>query len=139
MKKTIILIALITVLTGCFGKKKPDNEENKTPKKEVVEVKEKGVIENKEYSGIKIEDITFNYDGTYTNMSYNLINARSESITLGRYDVIVKDKDGNELGKLESYSPNSIEPNESLGITHSLDKDFSKAASVEFDFIGLNQ
>ena len=138
MKKAIILVGLMVALTGCFGKK-PNEEEKPTPKQEVVEVTEKGVIENKEYSGIKIEDIAFNYDGTYTNMSYNLINGRSEAITLGRYDVIVKDKDGKEIGKLESYLPNSIEPNETLGITLSLDKDFTKATSVEFDFIDLNQ
>ena len=55
MKKVLILATLLVALTGCFGK---DKEEEKKPTKEnIVEVNEKGVIENKDYSGIKIENI----------------------------------------------------------------------------------
>ncbi len=137
MKKVLILVTLLVAVTGCFGKKK--DPEKKPTDKNVVEVKEKGVIENKEYSGIKIENIKFVYDGKYTTMSFVLINSRSEAITLGRYDVIVKDAKDEELGKLESYSADEIQPNESLEISLSLDKDFSKATSADFNFITLNQ
>lgn len=135
MRKILILIALLLVLTGCFGKK---SENKKNPEKlNTVEVKEKGVIENKEYYGIRIEDIDFIFDGKYTTMSFNLINSRSEAVTLGRYDVIVSDSKGEEIGRLESYSNEEIPQGGSLEFSLSLDKDFSKASSVEFDFIDL--
>lgn len=136
MKKVLILATLLVVLTGCFGK---DKEEEKKPTKEnIVEVNEKGVIENKDYSGIKIENIKFIYDGKNSVMSFNIINSRSAAITLGRFDVIIKDAKGNLLGKLESYSPDEIQPNELLEMSLSLDKDFTKAASADFDFFSLN-
>ena len=138
MKKVIILLAVIVTLTGCFGKKK-EEEKKKSGKENIVEIKEKEIIESKEYNGIKVEDISFNYDGKYTNMSFNLINGRSEAVTIGRYDVIIKDANNEEMGKLESYLPNEMQAGESLEITLSLDKDFTKAKSAEFNFSSLNE
>lgn len=63
MKKVIILLAIIVALTGCFGKDK-NKEKTKTNKDGTVEIKEKAIIENREYQGIKIENISFNYDGS---------------------------------------------------------------------------
>ena len=138
MKKVIILLAIIVALTGCFGKKK-EEEKKKSTKENIVEIKEKAIIENREYQGIKIENISFNYDGKYTNMSFNIINGKTDAVTIGRYDVIIKDEKGEELGKLESFLPNEIQPGETLEITLSLDKDFTKAKSADFNFSSLNE
>ena len=138
MRKVLVLTLLIITLTGCFGKEKT-NEQEKPNKEKVVEIKEKGVIENKDYSGIKIENIKFIYDSEYSTMSYTIINSKSTAITIGRYDVVIKDINGNELGKLESYLPNEIQSNESQEVSLSIDKDFTKAASADFNFITLNQ
>lgn len=136
MRKILILAMILVTLTGCFGKKK---EEKKNPDAgKIIEVKEQDVIENKEYSGIKIENISFIYDGKYTTMSFTLINSRTENVTLGKYDVIVNDENGEEIGKLESYSAEEITPEGVLEFSLSIDKDYSKAKSVEFNFIDLN-
>lgn len=72
-------------------------------------------------------------------MSFNIINGKTDAVTIGRYDVIVKDEKGEELGKLESFLPNEIQSGETLEIALSLDKDFTKAKSADFNFSSLNE
>lgn len=137
MKKILILATVLLVLTGCFGKKTDEKDKKKKDNTEIIEITKEEVIQNKEYDGIKIENISFNYDGKYTNMTYTIINSKEIALNHGLYDVIVNDANGNELGRFEGYLAEDLEPNASLEMTLSLDKDFSKASSVEFDFSNL--
>lgn len=127
MKKILVLVALLFLLTGCNSDKKETS--NITNDNENV-IKEQVVDE------LKINDVSLIYDGSMSTFTANINNTSDKEISINKFEVDIKNESGNKITTLLGTGMN-IEPNSSFMITITSDIDLSKAYSIEYH-IGKN-
>ena len=127
--RNISLICLCLLLTGCFGKKKEETKKEE-PKKTVV--KSKNVIKDQTIDGIKISDVDLSVTDGASTYTAKVTNTTKKDIAVEDIDIIVKDKDGNQLVQLLGYVGGTIKPDDSKPITSSTDADLKKADSITY-------
>ncbi len=125
MKKFLVLVALLFLLTGCNSDKKETS--NITNDNENV-IKEQVVDE------LKINDVSLIYDGSMSTFTANINNTSDKEISISKFEVDVKNESGNKLTTLLGTGMN-IEANSSFMITITSDIDLSKAYSVEYHIV----
>lgn len=125
MKKFLVLVALLFLLTGCNSDKKETS--NITNDNENV-IKEQVVDE------LKINDVSLIYDGSMSTFTANINNTSDKEINISKFEVDVKNESGNKLTTLLGTGMN-IEANSSFMITITSDIDLSKAYSVEYHIV----
>ena len=125
MKKFLVLVALLFLLTGCNSDKKETS--NITNDNENV-IKEQVVDE------LKINDVSLIYDGSMSTFTANINNTSDKEISISKFEVDVKNESGNKLTTLLATGMN-IEANSSFMITITSDIDLSKAYSVEYHIV----
>ena len=125
MKKILVLVALLFLLTGCNSDKKETS--NITNDNENV-IKEQVVDE------LKINDVSLIYDGSMSTFTANINNTSDKEISISKFEVDVKNESGNKLTTLLGTGMN-IEANSSFMITITSDIDLSKAYSVEYHIV----
>ena len=125
MKKIIIIIMSIILITGCSNSKtdeknaKVNNNENIT-KEQVIgnySVSNASLVYDKGTSIFKI---------TITNTTDNILNINDFKITF-------KSESGSVITVLNGFSIDNMEPNVGLEISLDSDVDLSDAASVEYE------
>ena len=134
-KKTLIIIivaVLVLLIVGATliitnGKKAETKEENKKESKEAIT--ETGIIKDESYGGLNFTNTTLvNDNGQYT-LSIDVTNPTKADIDLEQVNIVLKDKDGNEIISLLGYIGDPVKPDETRTITSFADADLSKAAS----------
>ncbi len=133
-KKALIIIivaVLVLLIVGATliitnGKK----AETKKQKKEVKEaITAEGIIKDESYGGLNFTNTTLvNDNGQYT-LSIDVTNPTKADIDLEQVNIVLKDKDGNEIISLLGYIGDPVKPDETRTITSFADADLSKAAS----------
>ena len=143
-KLLIIVILLLIVTTGC-GKKQEtiDNSKTKVEEKKeqnentIIDNKEPGVVNEKTYDEVTIKEISFQYDGTYTTMSFVILNTTDNNIILNEFDVELLDSTGNLIGTFNGYYGKEIIKQQSKSISLEIKEDYSKATEANFVFNNL--
>lgn len=130
----IILFIIIIGITIYFLLKKEEPIDNlDTPPKE-TDIKyntNEGVIQDQNINNITFTNITCSFDGSYSLLEYTITNKTGQTINLGQYEIIVKDKDNNILANLSPYLDQDIAPNEEVATGVAIDLDLSEAQSIE--------
>lgn len=132
MKKVLLitLIASISLLSiGCGCEKKEKKKEEKT---EIKVNSEENVVKDQEVETFKMTNTSLTYDGKMSTLLTDVTNISQNKEMLKSFNIIVKDKDGNEIITLLGYIGEEIEPGEIRTITSGTDMDLSKAASIEY-------
>lgn len=132
MKKVLLIgmmgvFALTTVGCGCDKKKKEEKKDVK-----VVENTEKDVIKDQEVEVFKMTNTSLVYDGSLSTLVTDVTNTSTETQYMKSFDIIVKDKDGQEMLTMLGYIGEEIPGGETRTITSNTDMDISKAGSVEY-------
>lgn len=132
MKKVLLIgmmgvLALATVGCGCDKKKKEEEKDVK-----VVENTEKDVIKDQEVEVFKMTNTSLVYDGSLSTLVTDVTNTSTETQYMKSFDIIVKDKDGQEMLTMLGYIGEEIPGKETRTITSNTDMDISKAGSVEY-------
>lgn len=118
-KKIIIILFSIFLLTSCQKKDEKDNiEETKIPTQKTV-------------NDIIFDNIEYNYDGTYSNLSMTVHNNQDEPIVLGNFKINILDQDDNIIAQLEPHYGQEIGPNDEGELTVSIALDLSQAKDIE--------
>jgi len=138
MKKKILLIGLLLCCIGCQKQSNINTNPNATVEEPIYNTEE-DVISNKEYDGIVFSNITYYYDGEYTNVEFKVTNNKKKSIKLNYFDVVVKDKNNKEIGTFSAYYDKEINSGDSTELSVSLDADFTKAYHIEFNLKELEE
>ena len=131
MKKILIVLIGLVMVTGCGCSKKEISKEEQTIRGE--KNTNKGVIEDKVYDGL-----------TFTNTSLTTIEGKTTLITLVEnktnsdynleyFDILMKDKDGNIIETLLGYLGDTIKKGETKRIKSSTDKDVSSVVKIEYE------
>ncbi len=133
-KKALIIIivaALVLVIVGATliltKDKKQEIKETKTEEKQAIT--EADIIKDESYGGLNFTNTTLvNDNGQYT-LSIDVKNPTEADINLEQVNIVLKDKDGNEVISLLGYIGDPLKPNETRTITSFVDADLSKVTS----------
>lgn len=140
MKKKTILISTILV---CFilgiifinlflFKEIELTEETKTTSSpETIYNNNEKVVEDKTIKNITFTNIECSFDGNNSLLSYTIANKSQETVTLGEYEIIVKDKKETILANLAPRLDIELKPEESFDTGISSSIDLSSAYEIE--------
>lgn len=140
MKKKTILISAISIflilgiiLIVVFIQKqeKAPEEDNKNLTPEIIYNNNDKVVEDKNINNITFTNIECSYDGNNSLLSYTVTNKTQAPVTLGEYEIIVKDKDDKILANLVPQLDVELKPEESFDTGVSVGIDLSKAYAIE--------
>lgn len=140
MSKRLIALFLacgLILATGCGKKTNNDTNtpSNNNDKPTVVEPSantEEAIIGEKTIDGLKITNVTLISEGEQATFSADVVNITDAAIDAKSFNIIYKDKDGNEIVRLLGYIGSTIAPNESVTVTSSVEMNLSNAKSVEY-------
>ncbi len=133
-KKFLVALSLLLVVglaTGCGCSKR---QEGKKEEKENFNTNE-DVVKDQEVGELKFTNTSLKVDKNYSTLVTLVSNPTSNDIEVRIFNIYVKDKDGNEIVKLEGYVGDVIPAGESREITSNADMDLSKAASIEYEMV----
>ena len=133
-KKFLVALSLLLVVglaTGCGCSKR---QEGKKEEKENFNTNE-DVVKDQEVGKLKFTNTSLKVDKNYSTLVTLVSNPTSNDIEVRIFNIYVKDKDGNEIVKLEGYVGDVIPAGESREITSNADMDLSKAASIEYEMV----
>ena len=139
MKKKLML-ALVMLLslglvTGCgCGKKKSSSDKKKTETKTEYNTN-KGVIEDKEVSGLKLTNTSLKTSENYSTLVTSVSNPTDKDIYVRIFNIFVKDKDGNTIITLQGYVGGVVPAGQTRNITSNVDMDLSTAYKVDYELV----
>lgn len=124
MKKYLIIILCLFIVTGCMSKNKKETEikldKNGNTKEEV------------KTNDLTFNDIKLNYNGSITLLTSNIKNTTNKAKNI-KVTIILK-KDNKEVKKLNQIIEN-IEPNSNKKINVGIVGDYSEIKDVEFKIV----
>ena len=133
-KKFLVALSLLLVVglaTGCGCSKR---QEGKKEEKENFNTNE-DVVKDQEVGELKFTNTSLKVDKNYSTLVTLVSNPTSNDIEVRIFNIYVKDKDGNEIVKLEGSVGDVLPAGESREITSNADMDLSKAASIEYEMV----
>lgn len=124
MKKYLIIILCLFIMTGCMSKNKKETEikldKNGNTKEEV------------KTNDLTFNDIKLNYNGSITLLTSKIKNTTNQTKNI-KVTIILK-KDNKEVKKLNQIIEN-IEPNSNKKINVGIVGDYSEIKDVEFKIV----
>lgn len=135
-KKIIIAIvaALIVLVIGVVafillnGNAKDEKAKGaKQPKKEAITNQE--IIKDENYSNLSFTNTTFIKEGNYYTLSMDVTNPTQNDINVEQVNIVMKDKDGNNIVEFLGYIGDPMKPGEVRTITASTQADLTKVVS----------
>ncbi len=135
MKKLLyVLLVVLAIFTVACGKKEKENKDGVENKKPIANTNE-GVIGDKELEVFKFENTSFitNEQGE-TTLITQVTNTSSETAYLKSFNIIVKDKNGNQLidPPLLGYIGEEVPAGVSRTITSTSSISLADAYSIEY-------
>lgn len=134
----IILVALLLLITMIiFFISLPKANKEEKEKKIISEDsgihfhKEKEIVKEEKYEGIKFSNISMVTKGEYTTFSADVTNESKQDIEKERLHISLKDKEGKEIIKLLVYIPKGLKIGETKNITASAKGEFNEVVSKE--------
>ena len=92
------------------------------------------ILQNKEIEGLKIEEVSLEYDGEASIYTAKITNTNSSTYNLKYIELVFKNED-ESINKLIGYIGKNIDSNETKEIKASIDKDITKAISLDYNII----
>ncbi len=133
-KKFLVALSMLLVVglaTGCGCSKKTETKKEEQEKYNTNEE----VVKDQEVGELKFTNTSLKVDDNYSTLVTLVSNPTSSDVEVRIFYIHVKDKDGNEIVKLEGYVGDVIPAGESREIISNADMDLSKAASIEYEMV----
>lgn len=133
-KKFLVALSLLLVVglaTGCGCSKR---QEGKKEEKENFNTNE-DVVKDQEVGELKFTNTSLKVDKNFSTLVTSISNPTSNDIEVKIFNIHIKDKNGNEIIKLDGYVGGIIPAGESREVTSNIDMDLSKATSIEYDIV----
>lgn len=115
MKKVALIIMTVFILTACA---KVNNNEQ--------------VIKDQTVGAFSFKETSLTYDKEKTNFKVTVTNTSSNVISVSKFIIVFKNKNGDIMAKLDGLVTDQVEPNKSFVISVENDMDLSDAYSVEY-------
>lgn len=131
MKKIILCLLTILLLVGCTKNKNEENNKVNITSDEL----EKTVLNE----GISIKIDKFYYTDGYTTINLLITNNNDYDVYIGKYEVLVYDKNHNLLGIFTPIFDDNLESKTETNQMFSMEGDLSEAFSIEYKFNELRK
>ncbi len=128
-KKVLIAVIAVIVVVALAGVIMliVNNNKKEESKKEAITAKE--VIKDETFNGLNFTNTTLiKENGQYT-LQMSVTNPSSKKIDLEEVNIVLKDKEGNEIVTLLGFIGDPMKPNETRTVTSSVSMDLSKVKS----------
>ena len=131
--KKILLITLIAYISlfniGCGCSKKESKKKEETI---VKNNQSKNVVKNQQVGVFKMENTSLTYDGSLSTLITFVTNTSDTTQTLDSFNILVKDKKGNEMITLMGFVGEELKAGETKTITSSTDMNLMNAGRIEY-------
>lgn len=124
MKKILIIIVSVLLITGCTNNETSNNSKVNT---------NENITKEQVIGNVNINNISLTYKEGTSNFKMTITNIADQNININNFKVTFKSKSGSIITVLNGFSLDNIEPNTSLEIVLDSDIDLSKAYSVEYE------
>lgn len=111
----VVVIALIVGIIISFKFNKEKISIAKEPK--IVANTKEGIIKEETYENLKFNNISLITEDGYTTFTADVTNTSAENSTISDVDIVLQDKDGNEVITLRGNIGEPLKPNETRTIT----------------------
>ena len=115
----ILLVVIIALVIGLivsdFGKEKVDVAKNESSK--TIANTHENVIKEETYEGLKFTNISLITEIGYSTFTADVTNIAQNNSTISDVDIILQDKNGNEVITLRGNIGEPLKPNETRTIT----------------------
>ena len=111
----VVVIALIVGIIISFNFNKEKISIAKEPK--IVANTKEGVIKEETYENLTFNNISLITEDGYTTFTADVTNTSAENSTISDVDIVLQDKDGNEVITLRGNIGEPLKPNETTTIT----------------------
>lgn len=111
----VVVIALIVGIIISFKFNKEKISIAKEPK--IVANTKEGIIKEETYENLTFNNISLITEDGYTTFTADVTNTSAENSTISDVDIVLQDKDGNEVITLRGNIGEPLKPNETRTIT----------------------
>lgn len=125
MKKVVVSLFIVLLLSGCFKQNKEVNVEN---------IKVNNKVEKIEDKGISLELDEFYYKDGYSTINLSITNNNDYIVYIGSYKVYIYDDKDNLIGMFNPKFESNINNGDTMKQMFSTQVDFSRASKVEYEF-----
>ena len=134
-KPLLIILGILCILgLTLFGIIKVVNtNNNKNEKVKIQYNKNKEFLKEQKIENLVFSNISCEYNGTDSSLSYIITNTSKEKIHLNEYEIVIKDKKENILAKINPNYDTDLEAGEKFNTTNSVSVDLTKATSIEIN------
>jgi uncharacterized protein YcfL len=126
MKKILIIILSLLIITGCACSKKNNNESKLENNLNEELIKEQII------SDIQISNINIVYENEISTFTAIVTNNGKSNKKIGVIDIIFKDEEGQEIITLKGLIDKNLKPNESSSINAGTSIDLRNAKNIEY-------
>lgn len=113
----VVIIALIIGLIVSFSFRKEKSTIAKNEEPGMVANTNEKVIKEETYEGLKFTNISLISENGYSTFTADVTNTTTENSTVSDVDIVLQDKDGNEVITLRGNIGEPLKPNETRTIT----------------------
>ena len=133
MKKVLVSILCLLVITGCGCNKKEDNKNNQTGNNSNVKTNtNKEFLNNQTINGIEISNVNLSYQNEVSTFTAVVTNKSTVVKKVGIIDIVIKDENKSEIITLKGLIDKYMKVNESASINASTSLDLTNAKYVEY-------
>lgn len=136
MNKKILLVVIIGILTtaiatGCFGKKKEENNNQEIFNPNTNQ----GVISDKTVDVFELKNTSLIWNGNSTDLETTVTNMSDEDAYLKEFKIHVYDENNNEIATMIGYVSAMIKAHTSRVMSTGHYANLTNAAKVEYEVI----
>lgn len=126
-----LILGIVFITIFMFNRKNTIDESEKELLSETIYNTNDKVVEDKNINDITFTNIECSFDGSNSLLSYTITNKTQEPVTLGEYEIVVKDKDGIVLANLVPQLDIELKPGESFDTGVSVNINLKDAYEIE--------
>ncbi len=129
----IVLVALIIILNILvIGNQSQKEKSSLNDERKILINNNSSFREDKEVKGLLFTNVAGEYDGESYIISYTIINQTDDNIHLGELTLIVKDKNGTEITRINYNYNYDLSSGQEYPTSHIINDNILDAYSIEF-------
>ncbi len=127
----VVIIALIIGLIVSFNIGNKKDNITKNEEEGMTANTNAGIIAEATYQGLQFSNISLISENGYSTFTADVTNTTQTNSEIANVNIVLKDKNGNELITLRGYIGSALAPNETRTITASTKGKFASATTKE--------
>lgn len=137
MKKKIIIlgsIAMILVVIGTIIINQQQDHNVATTNEKIKYNETKEFLRDIKTDTVTITDIKCSYDGNLSRIEYKITNQTNNTLYIGNYEILVKNKNGEIITNINPNLDRNLEAHQSTVVSNEINIDLTNAYKMEFSF-----